>query len=72
MPMAWMLMPDQTWLGAGTSFVGMWVVMMVAMMLPSFVPTLWRYRRTIGSRGGTRRSWLIARAGIGIADRQHQ
>ncbi|HWO34259.1 MAG TPA: DUF2182 domain-containing protein [Candidatus Acidoferrum sp.] len=65
MSMAWMPMPGQTWVGAAVSFVGMWVVMMVAMMLPSFVPTLWRYRRTIGSRGDTRLSWLTALAGIG-------
>ena len=37
-------MPGHTWLGAGVSFLAMWVVMMVAMMLPSLVPTLWRYR----------------------------
>jgi predicted metal-binding membrane protein len=65
MSMAWMPMPGQTWVGAAVSFVGMWVVMMVAMMLPSFVPTLWRYRRTIGSTGDTRLSWLTALAGIG-------
>jgi hypothetical protein len=35
MPMAWMRMPGQTWPGAAASFLGMWVVMMVAMMLPS-------------------------------------
>ena len=65
MSMAWMPMPGQTWVGTAVSFVGMWVVMMVAMMLPSFVPTLWRYRRTIGSRGDTRLSWPTALAGIG-------
>jgi hypothetical protein len=27
MSMAWMRMPGQTWLGAATSFLGMWVVM---------------------------------------------
>jgi hypothetical protein len=32
--MAWMRMPGQTWPGAAASFLGMWVVMMVAMMLP--------------------------------------
>src|SRR5258708_7117428 len=63
--MAWMPMPGQTWLGAAASFVGMWVVMMVAMMLPSLVPRLWRYRRTIGSTGEVRRSWLTALVGIG-------
>ena len=45
MSMAWMRMPGQTWPGAAASFLGMWVVMMVAMMLPSLVPTLWRYRQ---------------------------
>ena len=40
MSMAWMRMPGQTWLGAVASFLGMWVVMMVAMMLPTLVPIL--------------------------------
>ncbi|MFI5197554.1 MAG: hypothetical protein ACHQJD_02950 [Thermoanaerobaculia bacterium] len=40
MSMAWMRMPGQTWPGAAASFVGMWVVMMVPMMLPAFVPML--------------------------------
>jgi predicted metal-binding membrane protein len=43
--MAWMRMPGQTWPDAAASFLGMWVVMMVAMMLPSLVPTLWRYHQ---------------------------
>jgi predicted metal-binding membrane protein len=30
------------------SFLFMWVVMMLAMMLPSLVPVLWRYRQAIG------------------------
>ncbi|HUQ80447.1 MAG TPA: DUF2182 domain-containing protein [Gemmatimonadaceae bacterium] len=47
----WMLMPRQSWLGAGAAFVGMWVVMMVAMMLPSLAPTLLRYRETVGAAG---------------------
>jgi predicted metal-binding membrane protein len=44
-------MPDQSWLGSAASFLGMWVVMMVAMMLPSLVPMLWRYRRVVGGPG---------------------
>src|SRR2546428_5825842 len=40
-----MQMSGQTWLGAAASFLTTWVVMMVAMMLPSLVPTLWRYRQ---------------------------
>jgi hypothetical protein len=37
MSMAWMRMPGQTCAGAAVLFLGMWVVMMVAMMLPSLV-----------------------------------
>jgi predicted metal-binding membrane protein len=40
-----MQMPGGTWLGAAASFLGMLVVMMVAMMLPSLVPTLRRYHQ---------------------------
>jgi len=38
-------MPMSGWLGAAASFLGVWIVMMVAMMLPSLAPTLWRYRQ---------------------------
>jgi predicted metal-binding membrane protein len=54
MSMAWMRMPGQSWSGAATSFLGMWVVMMVAMMLPSLVPMLARYRWAACCRGGRR------------------
>jgi len=49
MSMAWMRMPGQTWLDAAASFLAMWVVMMVAMMLPSVAPMLWRYRNAVRS-----------------------
>ena len=52
MSMAWMRMPGQSWSGAAVAFLGMWIVMMVAMMLPSLVPMLWRYRRALGGGGG--------------------
>src|SRR5881409_885353 len=65
MPMAWMRMPGQTWPGAAASFLGMWVVMMVAMMLPSLVPMLWRYRQAVGGTGETRLGWLTALVGAG-------
>jgi predicted metal-binding membrane protein len=54
MSMSWMRMPGETLLSSAVSFLGMWVVMMMAMMLPSMVPTLWRYRQTVGgSRAGS-------------------
>ena len=65
MSMAWMRMPGQTWLGAGASFLGMWVVMMVAMMLPCLIPTLWRYRHAVAGEGETRPGWLAALVGGG-------
>jgi predicted metal-binding membrane protein len=65
MSMAWMRMPGQTWPGAAASFLCMWVVMMVAMMLPSLVPMLRRYRQAVGRRGETRLGWLTALVGVG-------
>ena len=65
MSMAWMRMPGQTWPGAAASFLGMWVVMMVAMMLPSLVPMLWRYRQAVGGAGETRLGRLTALVGVG-------
>src|SRR5438093_83546 len=65
MSMAWMRMPGQTWPGAAASFLGMWIVMMVAMMLPSLVPMLWRYRQAVGRTGETRLGRLTALVGVG-------
>src|SRR5205823_5169009 len=65
MSMAWMPMPGQTWLGAAASFLGMWVVVMVAMMLPSLVPMLWRYRQAVGRPGETRLGRLTVLVGVG-------
>jgi predicted metal-binding membrane protein len=65
MSMAWMRMPGQTWAGAAASFLGMWIVMMVAMMLPSLVPMLWRYRQAVGRTGETRLGRLTALVGVG-------
>ena len=53
MSMAWMRMPGQTWPGAAASFLGMWVVMMVAMMLPSLGLMLRRYRQAVGGRAAS-------------------
>src|SRR5262245_3798490 len=65
MSMAWMRMPGQTWPVAAASFLGMWVVMMVAMMLPSLVPMLGRYRRAVARTHGTRLGRLTALVGLG-------
>lgn len=65
MSMAWMPMCGQTWLGAAASFVGMWVVMMVTMMLPSLVPMLRRYRQAVGGTGEVRLTLLTVLVGAG-------
>jgi predicted metal-binding membrane protein len=65
MSMAWTRMPGQTWSGAAVSFLGMWVVMMVAMMLPSLVPMLWRYRQAVGRTGAGRLGRLTVLVGAG-------
>jgi predicted metal-binding membrane protein len=65
MSMAWMPMPGQTWLGAAASFLGMWGVMMVAMMLPSLVPMLWRYQEAVGRTGEMRLGGPTALVAVG-------
>jgi predicted metal-binding membrane protein len=78
MSMAWM--PGQTWPVAAASFLGMWVVMMMAMMLPSLIPMLWRYRQVIDRtaasareacfgepRRSLRRRWGETRLGLPTA-----
>ncbi len=65
MSMAWMRMPGQTWAVAAVSFVGMWVVMMAAMMLPSLAATLWRYRQSIFSTDEIKLSLLSGLVSLG-------
>lgn len=65
MSMAFMRMPEQTWLGVATSFLGMWTVMMVAMMLPSLTLMLSTYRRSIRALGEIRVGRFTALAGAG-------
>lgn len=59
--MTWMRMPGQPWWAVATAFLAMWLPMMAAMMLPSLVHTLWRYRREHG------RSRDANRPALGIA-----
>ena len=63
--MAWMRMPGQSWPGAAASFLAMWVVMMVAMMLPSLAPMLRRYRAAVGATADARLDGLTALVGGG-------
>ena len=65
MSMTWMRMPGQTWPGAAASFLGMWVVMMLAMMLPSLIPMLWRYRQAVDGTREMRLGLLTGLVGVG-------
>ena len=65
MSTVWMPMPGQTWPGAAASFLGMWVLMMAAMMLPSLVPMLRRYRQAVAGASELRLGLLTALAATG-------
>lgn len=65
MSMAWMRMPGQTWIGAAASFLGMWLVMMAAMMLPSLTPMLQRYRQSVARTQETPLGRLTTLVGAG-------
>jgi predicted metal-binding membrane protein len=65
MSMMWMRMPEQSWPGAAVAFVAMWTSMMVAMMLPSLVPMLRRYRAVTGQGNGRRLDALTALVAAG-------
>jgi len=52
-------------MGAAASFLAMWIVMMVAMMLPSLVPVLSRYRLAFREIEKTRLALLTAVVGVG-------
>ena len=56
--MPWMRMPGQSWLGAAAMFIAMWAVMMIAMMTPSLVPTLWRNRHRLAIAAGYFFVWI--------------
>lgn len=60
-----MPMPGQSWLHSASSFLSMWDVMMAAMMLPSLLPVLWRFRRAARDTGETRRNVLTALVACG-------
>ncbi|HSQ30322.1 MAG TPA: DUF2182 domain-containing protein [Gemmatimonadaceae bacterium] len=65
MSMMWMPMPGQTWPAVAASFVGMWMLMMVPMMLPTVAPVLWRHRAAVVRSGVERAGALTATVGAG-------
>jgi predicted metal-binding membrane protein len=63
MSMTWMRMPGQSWPGAAAAFLGMWTVMMIAMMTPSLLPMLVRYRASLD--GTVHKARLTMQAALG-------
>jgi predicted metal-binding membrane protein len=73
-PSMWRPSPGRDWPVVALEFLGMWNVMMAAMMLPSLVPRLWSYRRAVAgnirraeSVSGARLDRLTAAAALGYA-----
>ena len=66
--MMWTRMPGQTWFASAISFQLMWLAMMVAMMMPSALPTFLKTRRRWVSlcamASGYFAIWLAAGVGI--------
>ncbi|MGO9584690.1 MAG: DUF2182 domain-containing protein [Limisphaerales bacterium] len=68
MSMTWMRMPGQSWTISAAMFFLMWLTMMVAMMMPSSLPTFLKTRRRWVSlcymASGYFAIWLAAGVGI--------
>lgn len=62
----WLPAPGQSWPAAAASFLGAWSAMMAVMMLPSLVPTLWRYRRSIAGVQSWPATAVMAVAYLGV------
>ncbi len=63
--MWWLPACGQTWIGAAASFLAMWIIMMTAMMLPSLIPMLLRYRQSVARAGAVASALLTLPAGGG-------
>ena len=57
-------MPRAEWYLGLPGYLGMWMTMMVPMMLPSLVPMVRRYRRSVPA-AGVRRHGLTMIVGVG-------
>src|SRR5690348_2873498 len=59
-----MHMPGRHWPGTAACFLGMWVPMTVAMMLPAVLPVLWRYHLAAAQAGRVTPGRLSLLAGL--------
>ena len=65
MSTAYMRMPGQTWAGAAASFLVMWLVMTIAMMLPALGRVLWRFWRQMEGADESHKARLSALVSAG-------
>jgi predicted metal-binding membrane protein len=63
--MVWTRVPGQSWLSAAAGFMGMWIMMMAAMMLPSLSYMLLSYRRALRRSGQASLGGMTLLAGVG-------
>lgn len=66
MSMAWMRMPGQGWLSSAATFIGMWALMMIEMMMPVFLPEAVRFRRASEAAGRDRAAMCFAAGYFGV------
>jgi len=59
MSMMWMRMPGKTWTASAAIFLLAWLAMMMAMMLPSTLPMLLNYRRSLITPNPARAGFLL-------------
>lgn len=64
MSTAWTPLCGGSWPAAAGAFLGMWAIMMTVMMLPSFMPVLWRLRESAVRAGAIRPDLFAALAGF--------
>jgi predicted metal-binding membrane protein len=64
MSTAWTPLCGGSWTAAAGAFLGMWAIMMTAMMLPSCMPVLWRLREHVAQAGEAQPGLFAALAGL--------
>jgi len=64
MSTAWTPLCGGSWVAAAGAFLGMWIAMMTAMMLPSLAPVLWQLRESAVAAGAARPGLFAALAGL--------
>ena len=64
MSTTWTPLCGGSWAAAAGTFLGMWAMMMTAMMLPSFTPALWRLRESAAVVDAARPDLFVTLVGL--------